>query len=129
MKKNRGAAYSRNIGITHAKGKYIMFLDADDYLDTNALEIYYETMEKSQAQGCFIRFQISSDHASNETGIIHEYKDVYRGLDLLDRLSITMKIFYMPAMQSGKGNFYWKTRYSLKIQKLEKGVCSFLRDF
>ena len=45
--KNRGAAYSRNIGITHAKGKYIMFLDADDYLDTNALEIYYENNGKS----------------------------------------------------------------------------------
>ncbi len=35
---NKGVSYSRNIGIQNASGKYIMFVDSDDYLVENSLE-------------------------------------------------------------------------------------------
>ena len=34
---NRGAGYARNVGLSYAKGKWILFPDADDYYDTNNL--------------------------------------------------------------------------------------------
>ena len=37
-KENTGIADTRNFGIERAEGKYIMFLDADDYIDINLLE-------------------------------------------------------------------------------------------
>lgn len=36
--KNSGVSQARNLGIKRAKGKYITFLDADDYYTVNALE-------------------------------------------------------------------------------------------
>ena len=35
---NRGVSYSRNIGIQNSNGKYVMFVDADDYLVENSVE-------------------------------------------------------------------------------------------
>jgi glycosyltransferase involved in cell wall biosynthesis len=42
-KKNMGTLYSRNIGVLHAKGKYIFPLDNDDmFLDDDIINIIYE---------------------------------------------------------------------------------------
>lgn len=40
-KKNQGVSSARNIGIDNAKGQYISFIDADDYIHPQMLEILY----------------------------------------------------------------------------------------
>ncbi len=37
-KKNEGLGFARNTGIENASGKYIMFFDSDDYIDTTLVE-------------------------------------------------------------------------------------------
>lgn len=44
---NQGAAGARNFGLAKASGKYILFLDADDYLETNGVEVLVQAMENS----------------------------------------------------------------------------------
>ncbi len=44
--KNSGLGPARNLGIEHTNGEYIFFLDADDYIHPNALEVLYEQAKR-----------------------------------------------------------------------------------
>ena len=41
---NGGSARARNIGLLHAKGKYVGFVDADDFLMPSMYEILYKAV-------------------------------------------------------------------------------------
>lgn len=50
---NQGQASAKNYGILHAKGKYIIFMDPDDYYpDNECLEKLFDCAEKQEALIC-----------------------------------------------------------------------------
>jgi len=40
-KEGKGAGYARNVGMRHAKGKWLLFMDADDFFVENAFECMF----------------------------------------------------------------------------------------
>ena len=46
---NAGASAARNKGLELATGKYVMFMDGDDWIEKNMLEVLYEEAERHQA--------------------------------------------------------------------------------
>ncbi len=48
--KNEGAGVSRNKGIENAKGEYLAFVDADDYLAPDFIELLYQKGRKENAE-------------------------------------------------------------------------------
>lgn len=49
-KENGGSSSARNLGISHAKGAYLAFIDSDDYASPEMFERLVEGMQKSGAE-------------------------------------------------------------------------------
>ena len=43
-KKNGGLSDARNYGIEHSKGEYLVFVDSDDYVENNMIEVLYNNI-------------------------------------------------------------------------------------
>jgi len=48
-KENGGLSDARNFGMPYAKGKYIMYLDSDDFIHPQTMEIAYELAKKEKS--------------------------------------------------------------------------------
>lgn len=46
-KEGRGAGYARNVGLEHAVGKWVLFVDADDFLSEDANRIFNENVDNN----------------------------------------------------------------------------------
>lgn len=85
-KKNEGVSIARNLGINHAQGEYIAFIDSDDYIDVNYLSILMKDSADLVVTG-YIQFADDQEdkivyHSSFIKTIYHigEFKE---GLSLL----------------------------------------------
>mgnify|MGYP001639729823 FL=1 len=63
---NGGASVARNTGISRAKGKYLMFLDADDTLKKRALAKFISAIKSNQAQLAVSGFTIITRRNKHE---------------------------------------------------------------
>ena len=68
--KNIGAALSRNVGIDNAKGEYIYFLDADDYIDEKYLECMIDKIEQEKCD-IILNLAVINETNGNSTAYNH----------------------------------------------------------
>lgn len=61
---NKGAGAARNLGMRHATGKYLLFLDCDDLFELDMVEKMYVTAEEREVDVLVCR----SDHFDDTSG-------------------------------------------------------------
>lgn len=65
IKENGGQSDARNFGLTKASGEYVFFLDADDWLDENALEIMYNRAKNDDSDIVICDFEKMYDNGTS----------------------------------------------------------------
>lgn len=70
---NYGVSHARNYGISKISGSYVCFVDSDDYLDRNAIEVRINLLNIHQADICAERFIFMDEKK-------YLYADIEKGL-------------------------------------------------
>jgi len=63
-KPNTGQSDTRYQGLLIAKGDYVYFVDSDDFIETNALEVLVEQVDKTNADVVFGRYRLVDENGN-----------------------------------------------------------------
>ena len=92
-KPNGGLASARNAGLRRAKGEYVFFLDSDDWLEPDGMELLYQTAEEYHVD--FVRYRAIRTGwpglAENAPCMVEPVRELSAGL--YDRKRIRDEIF------------------------------------
>ena len=80
---NQGSMEARKNGLNKAKGKYILFVDGDDWLEHNALEVLYTNAEKNNSDIVLYNAFKAYDDCKESFPTFDEKVDVYSLSEIL----------------------------------------------
>ncbi|WP_270388222.1 glycosyltransferase family 2 protein [Blautia hansenii] len=75
-KENQGLGFARNTGLENATGKYVSFLDSDDFVDLQMYQKLYEKLQQEQADTCYC----SLDTYSNTENKVIKHTNIRTGV-------------------------------------------------
>ena len=77
---NKGLSGARNTGIKHATGRYLMFVDSDDYIEANSIKPLVDFAEEHQLDICNHQFMVDQVDGN----VLHFDKSQYANGNVYD---------------------------------------------
>lgn len=129
-KENGGLASARNSGMKIASGKWLFFLDSDDWLETDGLETLFETGEKYKVD--FVRYRAIrtgwpglEENAPCMVEPIRELRDGYYSKTDIEK-EVYPRLIITPMLTMGAVVGAWGSLYNLEF--LRKNNLTFYED-
>lgn len=124
-KENGGLSSARNLALDNAHGKYITFLDSDDYISKDYLWELYKEAEKYNSE-----MVVSGQFKVEENGTVVDhivYQPDKNGNSLMRRLNISGKLYKREFVEQNKirfplGKTYEDNPFNLKAYFLAKNL-------
>lgn len=115
--KNQGQSISRNDGLALATGKYIYFLDSDDYIVENIFNEVISFMEENQLEGVLLD-TITNEEISHQG--FKEYKTSLRGnySNVRDGHSLLIELMTHKELIVSQPRYVWKREFLKKVNIL-----------
>lgn len=113
---NQGLSAARNMGVKNANGSYLIFLDSDDYWESNLLEEINKSLINNPD---VVRFQIQDVIDDN---IIKFPEKEFTDLNGIDAFNSIVKYHYVENAwcYAIKKDYYIKNKYSFKNGKIHE---------
>lgn len=87
LSKDHGPGPTRNIGLDNAKGKFIYFMDADDWIEKDLLEVAVKRIKETGAD--IVQFGLIQEHGDGKTSAY-----CWEGKDVLTKEEIGKDFLY-----------------------------------
>lgn len=86
---NKGLSEARNLGLSIAKGDYILYIDSDDYIDSNMLQLMIDKIKEDDSELVIIGHrEFYDDIKGKDLDIILDVDDkkVYTGIEVANMM-------------------------------------------
>ena len=105
---NAGPAIARNKGLVRARGKYVIFLDADDFYEPTLLESLYELSEEKELDIAVTDYDIYNNRKATFVPMIKsEHADLFDGGKVISKNEYPDEIFQTVT------NYVWNKMFRL----------------
>lgn len=104
-KDNGGLSDARNYGAKHARGEYISFVDSDDFVDEEFLEVLYNTMLSTNTKISSVGYKMFWDLQEIKKDTREFSAQVFEGEQAIERLY----------SNDGYGNYAWNKLYRKEL--------------
>lgn len=113
-KENTGIADTRNLGIEHATGDYILYVDSDDYISVDLIEKLSQYMEQNIEIIKFKLQRVDEDQTILEK-IEGETFDKISGQEAFNKLYCTDVLLDSPCVYLYKRDYLLKNNFRFKV--------------
>jgi len=87
---NSGEGAARNAGIRHSRGKYLFFLDSDDYLDPDCLKKLFQSL-KNESDFSFCGFRKVSESGQTIGVFVEDFSKLPSSLEGISLIELLLK--------------------------------------
>ncbi len=115
-KKNTGLSDSRNMGTKYVKTPYFMYLDADDFLDRDTVDIIISKIKSSEKKLDILKINVKS--VSEEEVIVSRNKSVelqeVKGTEAIITLGFVDKLYMLPTVYVFRTEYFRSNNFSFE---------------
>jgi glycosyltransferase involved in cell wall biosynthesis len=125
-KGKEGAGLSRNLGMMYARGKFVLFLDADDWLRGDALDLMLQSFVRTEQYVFTEHVEVHSDGRQINRSIAPYDREVYRDQQVMHAVTALVPTAWAREVGGFDASLIGWEEYDFYMKLAVRGYCGVL---